>query len=57
MRRIGIDVGGSTLRVAGVEVTTGSVSGPVDSVPMPSGARPDDVLQALAAFGATVRGA
>ena len=49
MRRIGIDVGGSTLRVAGVEVTTGSVSGPVDSVPMPSGARPDDVLQALAA--------
>ena len=48
MRRIGIDVGGSTLRVAEVDVTIGAVRGQVESIPMPSGARPDEVLQALA---------
>jgi len=49
MRRIGIDVGGSTLRVGEVDVATGALSGAVDSIPMPTGARPHDVLQALAA--------
>jgi polyphosphate glucokinase len=48
MRRIGIDVGGSTLRVGEVDVTTGALSGVVEALPMPSGARPDDVLGALA---------
>ena len=49
MRRIGIDVGGSTLRVGEVDVATGALSGAVDAIPMPTGARPHDVLQALAA--------
>ncbi len=49
MRRIGIDVGGSTLRVAEVEIATGALVGPVDAFPMPAGARPDDVLGVLAA--------
>jgi polyphosphate glucokinase len=49
MRRIGIDVGGSTLRVGEIDVVTGSLTGPVEVLPMPAGARPDDVLGALAA--------
>jgi polyphosphate glucokinase len=49
MRRIGIDVGGSTLRVGDVDVATGGLAGAVDAIPMPAGARPDDVLRALAA--------
>ncbi|MFM7626563.1 MAG: polyphosphate--glucose phosphotransferase [Gammaproteobacteria bacterium] len=49
MRRIGIDVGGSTLRVGEVDVATGALVGAVDAIPMPTGARPHDVLQALAA--------
>ena len=49
MRRIGIDVGGSTLRVGEVDVATGALLGAVDAIPMPTGARPHDVLQALAA--------
>jgi polyphosphate glucokinase len=49
MRRIGIDVGGSTLRVGEVDVVTGVLTGPVEVLPMPAGARPDDVLGALAA--------
>jgi polyphosphate glucokinase len=49
VRRIGIDVGGSTLRVGEVEVETGALLGPVEALPMPAGARPDDVLAALAA--------
>jgi len=48
MRRIGIDVGGSTLRVGEVDVTSGRIVGAVDAIPMPAGARPDDVLAALA---------
>jgi len=48
MRRIGIDVGGSTLRVGEVDVATGALLGAVDAIPMPAGARPDDVLAALA---------
>lgn len=49
MHRIGIDVGGSTLRVGEVDVVSGRVAGAVDTLPMPAGARPDDVLAALAA--------
>lgn len=48
MRRIGIDVGGSTLRVAEVDLATGALLGAVDAIPMPAGARPVDVLHALA---------
>jgi polyphosphate glucokinase len=49
MRRIGIDVGGSTLRVGEVDIATGKLAGEVDAIPMPVGARPDDVLRVLAA--------
>lgn len=56
MRRIGIDVGGSTLRVAEVEIADGSLTGPVESLPMPVGARPDEVLRALAASPLLRRG-
>jgi polyphosphate glucokinase len=49
MRRIGIDVGGSTLRIAEVDVASGECAGPVESLPMPSGAKPGAVLAALAA--------
>jgi polyphosphate glucokinase len=48
MHRIGIDVGGSTLRVGEVDVMSGRIVGDVDAIPMPAGARPDDVLGALA---------
>ena len=47
--RLGIDVGGSCLRLARVDVERGQVIGEVESLPMPPGARPDDVLKALAA--------
>jgi len=49
MRRIGIDVGGSTLRVGEVDVMAGTPAGAVDAFPMPEGARPDEVLRMLAA--------
>lgn len=49
MRRIGIDVGGSTLRIAEVDVASGECAGPVESLPMPRGAKPEAVLAALAA--------
>lgn len=49
MRRIGIDVGGSTLRIAAVDVASGECAGPVESLPMPRGAKPEAVLTALAA--------
>lgn len=49
MRRIGIDVGGSTLRVGEVDVATGALAGALDSIPMPAGAHLGDVLGALAA--------
>lgn len=49
MRRIGIDVGGSTLRIAEVDVASGECAGRMESLPMPSGAKPGAVLAALAA--------
>jgi polyphosphate glucokinase len=49
VRRIGIDVGGSTLRIAEVDVASGECAGPVESLPMPRGAKPEAVLAALAA--------
>jgi polyphosphate glucokinase len=49
VRRIGIDVGGSTLRIAEVDVASGECAGRVESLPMPSGAKPEAVLAALAA--------
>ena len=49
MRRIGIDVGGSTLRIAEVDVASGECVGRMESLPMPSGAKPGAVLAALAA--------
>jgi polyphosphate glucokinase len=49
VRRIGIDVGGSTLRIAEVDVASGECAGPVESRPMPRGAKPEAVLAALAA--------
>jgi polyphosphate glucokinase len=49
VRRIGIDVGGSTLRIAEVDVASGECAGRMESLPMPSGAKPGAVLAALAA--------
>ena len=46
--RLGIDVGGSRLRLARVDVERGRVMGEVESLPMTPGARPGDVLQRLA---------
>jgi polyphosphate glucokinase len=48
IRSIGIDVGGSTLRVAEVDLRSGQAQEGMQSIPMPSGARPDDVLEVLA---------
>jgi polyphosphate glucokinase len=46
---LGIDIGGSTLRLAEVDVERGVVLGDIHAVPMPAGARPDEVMQALKA--------
>ena len=48
VRSIGIDVGGSTLRVAEVDLRSGQAEEGMQSIPMPSGARPDDILEVLA---------
>ncbi|NDE00240.1 MAG: ROK family protein [Gammaproteobacteria bacterium] len=48
IRSIGIDVGGSTLRVAEVDLRSGQAEEGMQSIPMPAGARPDDVLEVLA---------
>ncbi len=47
-RSIGIDVGGSTLRVAEVDLLSGHAQEGMQSIPMPKGAQPDDVLTVLA---------
>jgi polyphosphate glucokinase len=46
---LGIDVGGSSLRLARVDVAAGRVIDNMQTIPMPPGARPEEVLQALAA--------
>lgn len=48
MRSLGIDVGGSTLRIAAVDLRTGQAEEGMQSIPMPAGARPEDVLAVLA---------
>jgi len=45
---LGIDVGGSTLRLADVDAERGLIVGEVQAIRMPEGARPSEVLQLLA---------
>ncbi|MSR01025.1 MAG: ROK family protein [Gammaproteobacteria bacterium] len=47
LRRLGVDIGGSTIRLAAIDMQYGSVVSHIQSVPMPKKARPEQVFEIL----------
>jgi len=45
--RLGVDIGGSTIRLAAIDTQNGSVVSHIQSVPMPKKARPEQVFEIL----------